>query len=106
MWFEKIEVSRRRLLIALAGGTFSSATLASFPRAASAAALRTLGTASFSAAKTGLGLPKGIAVDSGGNYYVAESLNNQVSVFNSSGTLQYTIPVTNAWGVAVDGSGG
>jgi NHL repeat-containing protein len=43
---------------------------------------------------THLNYPHGVAVDSGGNIYVAD--NNRVQIFNSSGTYQYTIG--GSWG--------
>lgn len=70
---------------------------------------------------TGLQGPSGVAVDSGGNVYVAETSNHVVKIFNSGGTLTSTIGTTNIGntdstltlssfntpqGVAVSGSGG
>lgn len=57
--------------------------------------------------------PAGVAVDSAGNFYVADSLNNRVEKFNSGGHLLATsdgslngqVPFHEPWGIAVSKQG-
>jgi streptogramin lyase len=74
-----------------------------------AALFCTFGFATFSFAGSGLSIPHGLAVDSGGNLWVANTGANNILKFNSSYVLQTSATITAGLnlpvGVAIDPSG-
>ena len=71
-----------------------------------ATVVATLVTASFAATTPALEFPRGLAVDSKGNLYVANSAGNNILVYSPGYTLQksktITAGITTPWGVAFD----
>jgi alpha-tubulin suppressor-like RCC1 family protein/sugar lactone lactonase YvrE/uncharacterized protein YfcZ (UPF0381/DUF406 family) len=60
----------------------------------------TIGTSSYGSADGQLYDPSGIGVDSSGNIFVGDTMNQRIQIFNSSGSFEYSIGTVGVYGSA------